>query len=55
VRRARARERPDIGRIAHRDDLAVVHCERLGRRRGRVEGHDLSVEQHGVGGLAKGG
>ena len=40
---------------ADRDDLAVAHGERLGCRRGRVEGHDLAVEQDGVGVLAEGG
>ena len=53
--RARARERPDIGRAADRDDLAVAHGECLGCGRGRVEGYDLPVEQNGVGVLAESG
>ena len=42
-------ERADIGGAADRDDLAVAHGERLGRRGGRIERHDLAVEQHGIG------
>ena len=52
---ARARERPDIGRAADRDDLAVAHGECLCSGRGRVEGYDLPVEQDGVGALAESG
>jgi hypothetical protein len=57
VDRARAcsRQRPDIGRGPDRDDPAVPHGERLRCRQGRVEGHDLAVEQDGVGVLADGG
>ena len=49
-----ARETPDRGRFAERDDAPVAQRERLVHGVALVGGDNLAVEQDGVGGLGKG-
>jgi len=49
-----ARELPHRRIAARRQHLAVADRERLSHRKIAVDGEDLAVEQHGVGGLGEG-